>query len=115
MYIPTENELKVEAILSDIEHIKEAIVELAELKAKVKAKEKIMKDHMKTLAQVMNDMDVDELPIDNVTLYRVKGYSYSKVNSFKEIKKKHPEILENFPDIVSTVTVKPYVKYEVKQ
>ena len=73
-----------------------------------------LKEHIQALGEVMDEVDINEIEIEDHVIERVKPYSYKRFKSFKSVVGKHPEIVSQYPDIVTEVNVKGYVKVKSK-
>lgn len=111
--VPSETRLKEESVKASIGPVKDAIIELAKLKHELKEKEKLVKEQLKAIAQTMEDVDLDELTLDEVNIKLTKSHSYDRLTSLKDIKKKYPQLLTVYPDIIKKVNVKPFVKLSI--
>ena len=112
--VPNNEKMKQESIMSDITHIKAQIEKLALLKKQVKELEKGIKPQLNELALVMIDMDLDELPLDGVVLQSTKGSTSQKMISMTVMRKKFPQLLSDYPELVKEITTKPHIKMKLK-
>ena len=112
--LPSQKQLKQEAVLSKISDIREKMVEIARLDKKLKSMKNDMKDHFEALSELMREMDLEDIHIESdVIVESIKPYSYKRFAGVKSIQKKHPEVLELYPDLITTVDVKPHIRLKV--
>ncbi len=109
--IPSNQAMKEEAVLDEIPpHVLEMIKRKKELEAELKQLSDDLKPHLSAIQEVMTDIDLEELDIGDYTIQNSKPYSYVRFKGYNTVIRNHPELLENYPDIVSEVNVSGHIK-----
>lgn len=84
-----------------------------ELKKQLKELQSMISERKDTLAEILNDNDISDLPLGtsgDYTVNAIKPSKRVKVMSASNIKKKYPHLIIEYPDLVTEYTVKGYLK-----
>lgn len=83
------------------------------LKKELKDLQSMISERKDTLAEILNDNDITDLPLGTggaYTVNAIKPATRVKVMSATNIKKKYPHLVVEYPDLITEYTVKGYLK-----
>lgn len=115
---PSIEQLKQEIGIATLEEggLNELLIKEKELKLELKELQGIIKVRKEVITEIMIENDVSEVPLgDDFTMQIIKGGTRRKVMSAKDIDKKYPRLLVEYPDLVTTVKAKDQMRIVVKK
>lgn len=115
---PSIEQLKREIGLSALEESKlnDMLIKEKELKIELKEVQDQIKIQKDILTQVLIENDIKELPLgEEFKMEMVKGTIRLKVMSGKEIQKKYPHLITEYPDLVKEIKSKDHMRVSINK
>jgi hypothetical protein len=115
---PSINQLKQEIGISALEEsrLNDMLIKEKELKLELKGIQDQIKIQKDILTKILIENDIKEIPLgEDFNMQLIAGGTRLKVMSGKDIQKKYPHLIEQYPDLVTEVKSKDQMRITVKK